>query len=264
MGNERGPPSRDATGGSGRGGAPPRRGAPIRGAPVAQPARRVDRRTVASRDDGVPRSRNARPPRALRTGRRRPLRPARSRSTRLNAELMAHFASYALLETEWRDLKVACAALMLVQPHLRPADPRRRRRAWRCIDDDYREIGEAMVLRYQQKSTRTMNPKMVLRVAELLEIPEIAALNREAGFADPASRKPPLGRWPKAAREWLEHPRAQPEPAGRPRRSRLQGDDQGAGPQVGLPAGDRAVLRGARLERRSRPRAVTDASAWRG
>src|SRR5262249_47304101 len=30
----------------------------------------------------------------------------------LNADLMAHFASYSVLETEWRDLKVACAALM--------------------------------------------------------------------------------------------------------------------------------------------------------
>src|SRR6185295_629905 len=35
----------------------------------------------------------------------------------LNADLAAHFASYAVLETEWRDLKVACAALMLVQTY---------------------------------------------------------------------------------------------------------------------------------------------------
>src|SRR5678816_3829814 len=33
----------------------------------------------------------------------------------LNADLMTHFASYALTKTEWRDLKVASAALMLVQ-----------------------------------------------------------------------------------------------------------------------------------------------------
>ena len=32
----------------------------------------------------------------------------------LNVDLMAHFASYALKETDWRDLKVATAALMLV------------------------------------------------------------------------------------------------------------------------------------------------------
>ena len=45
-----------------------------------------------------------------------------------------------------------------------------------------------------------MTPKSVLRVAELLETPEIAALNRKAGFADRASRKPPLGRWEGGAR----------------------------------------------------------------
>jgi len=45
----------------------------------------------------------------------------------LNADLMAHFASYALTKTEWRDLKVACAALMLVQKRY-GAHPRR---AWR-------------------------------------------------------------------------------------------------------------------------------------
>ena len=34
---------------------------------------------------------------------------------RLNPELLARFASYAMRESDWRDLKVACAALMLVQ-----------------------------------------------------------------------------------------------------------------------------------------------------
>jgi von Willebrand factor type A domain len=42
-------------------------------------------------------------------------------------------------------------------------------------------------------------------VALLLQVPEIAALNRQAGFADPAGRRPPLGRWSAAARQWLAH-----------------------------------------------------------
>lgn len=120
----------------------------------------------------------------------------------LDPELMAHFASYALVETEWRDLKVACAALMLVQPisgqPIRDEDG-----VVALMDDDYRAIGEAMLLWYRQRSTKMMTPKMVLRVASLLEVPQIAAINRRAGFADPASRKPPLGRWPKAAQAWL-------------------------------------------------------------
>ena len=49
-----------------------------------------------------------------------------------------------------------------------------------------------MLLFYEKKSTRMMTPKAVLRVAQLLETPEIAALNRKAGFGDPAAKKPPL------------------------------------------------------------------------
>jgi len=121
---------------------------------------------------------------------------------KLNPELMAHFASYALKETDWRDLKVACAALMLVQArHGEPVHDDDGSVAFH--DDDYRMIGEAMVLHYVRKSPRMLTPKAVLRIAELLEADEIAALNRAAGFADPAGTKPALGRWNKAAKKWL-------------------------------------------------------------
>jgi len=121
---------------------------------------------------------------------------------KLNPELMAHFASYALVETDWRDLKVACAALMLVQASSgQPVKDDDGSVAF--YDDDFRAIGEAMVLFYDKKSPRMMTPKGVLRVAELLEAPEIAALNRKAGFADPSSKKAPMGRWRKAAEKWL-------------------------------------------------------------
>ncbi len=121
---------------------------------------------------------------------------------RLNADLMAHFASYALVETDWRDLKVAAAALMLVQGRAGvPVHDDDGTVAFH--DDDYRRVGEAMVLFYQRKSTRMMTPKSVLRVAELLETPEIAALNRAAGLGDPAAKRAPLGRWAKAATRWL-------------------------------------------------------------
>ncbi len=120
----------------------------------------------------------------------------------LNPVLMAHFASYALEETDWRDLKVACCALMLVQP--RSGEPvHDDDGAVAFHDDDYRTIGEAMILRYKRKSTRMLTPKAVLRVGQLLEVDQIAALNRQAGFSDPAARKAPMGRWKKAARRWL-------------------------------------------------------------
>ncbi len=122
---------------------------------------------------------------------------------KLNPDLMAHLASYALVETDWRDLKVACAALMLVQARAGvPVHDDDGSVAF--YDDDYRKIGEAMVLWYQRKSARMLTPKAVLRVAELLETPEIAALNRAAGFGDPAAKRAPIGRWSKAATKWLE------------------------------------------------------------
>jgi hypothetical protein len=128
---------------------------------------------------------------------------------KLNGQLMAHFASYALTQTDWRDLKVACAALMLVQG--RSGQPVREDDGKVAfLDDDYRSIGEAMLLTYEKKSARMMTPKGVLRVAELLEVPEVAAINRKAGFADPASKKAPLGRWKKVAERWLEHRESNP------------------------------------------------------
>lgn len=121
---------------------------------------------------------------------------------KLNPELMAHFASYALSKTEWRDLKVACCALMLVQNRYgEPVFEDDGSVAF--YDDDYRNIGEAMLLQYEKNSTSMLTPKGVLRVAELLEVRDIARLNREAGFGDPAGRKPLLGRWHSAAKKWL-------------------------------------------------------------
>ena len=77
---------------------------------------------------------------------------------RLNPTLMAHFASYALTQTDWRDLKVATCALMLVQSH--SGQPvREDNGSIAFLDDDFRVIGEAMILHYERKSTRMLAPK---------------------------------------------------------------------------------------------------------
>jgi hypothetical protein len=76
----------------------------------------------------------------------------------LNATLMAHFAGYVLDKTEWRDLKVACAALMLVQP--RAGQPIHEPDGSVALyEDDYRAIGEVMMLRYEKQSTRMLTPR---------------------------------------------------------------------------------------------------------
>jgi hypothetical protein len=122
----------------------------------------------------------------------------------LDAELGARFASYAATETDWRDLQVACAALMLVQPRSgAPVHDDDGSVAFH--DDDYRAVGEAMILRYEKRSTRMMSPKAVLRVGQILGTPDIVTFNRAAGFADPAGRRAPLGRWPSAVHQWLAY-----------------------------------------------------------
>lgn len=122
---------------------------------------------------------------------------------RINPELSARFACYAIFETEWHDLKIACAALMLAQERSgRPvlgADGK-----VEFYDDDYRAVGQGMFLHHSKTKDRAMKPKSVLRVAELLELPEIAALNRRAGFGDPNGNGVPRSRWKLAAQRWLE------------------------------------------------------------
>lgn len=140
----------------------------------------------------------------------------------LNADLMAHFGSYVLKETEWRDLKVACAALLLVQP-LAGQAVRNAHGDIEFYEDDYRAIGEAMLLYYEKGSTRMMNPKGVLRVAQLLETPEIAEINRR--FGNPASKKAAMGRWKIAARRWLRFREENSLFASGTRHCRLQRDD---------------------------------------
>ncbi len=72
---------------------------------------------------------------------------------------MAHLASYALVRDRLRrDLKVACAALMLVQTRS-GAPVHDDDGSVAFYDDDYRRIGEAMVLWYQRKSNRMLTPR---------------------------------------------------------------------------------------------------------
>ena len=104
-----------------------------------------------------------RPARPLRAGRGRPLLaaprdlPAQRRADGALRELRAHRDRLARPQGR-------CAALMLVQP--RAGEPVHDDDGSVAFhDDDYRDVGEAMILRYEKKSTRMMTPKAVLRVA---------------------------------------------------------------------------------------------------
>lgn len=118
----------------------------------------------------------------------------------LDNEFAARWASFQFPK-EHKDLKVVLAAFMLVQS--RKGDPVKEGGEVLFWDEDFREIGEAMLL-HTRKDKRHFDAKLIKRVYDLLCLPEIAELNRELGFGRSA-RKRALGRWPKAVRRWLRY-----------------------------------------------------------
>src|SRR5438094_2206015 len=123
-----------------------------------------------------------------------------------NNELAARLASYVMKETDWRDMKVVCAAFMLVQS--RAGEPITEEQNGKKVvlfhDDDYREIGEAMIKLYERGSNRMMNPKLIQRIGQVLGVPGVAAVNRRLRFGNPHKRKPFVGRYYNAVTDWLE------------------------------------------------------------
>ena len=119
---------------------------------------------------------------------------------KMDNEFAARWASYAFAQ-EHRDMKVVLAAFMLVQS--RKGDPIREGGEVLFNDDDYRDVGEAMML-IRRKDKRDLNPKLLLRIYDLLTLPQVAQVNRDLGFGRSA-RRPFLGRWPKAVERYLRH-----------------------------------------------------------
>ena len=117
----------------------------------------------------------------------------------LDNEFAARWASFAFKQ-EHRDLKVALAAFLLVQS--RKGDAVVEAGETLFYDDDYRDVGEAMML--LQEKGKDLNAKLLLRIHSVLSLPEIAAINHGLGFGKSA-RKPFLGRWPVAVEKWLRY-----------------------------------------------------------
>jgi len=118
---------------------------------------------------------------------------------KLDNEFAARWASYAFGQ-EHRDLKVALAAFMLVQS--RKGDPVLDGGKVAFHDEDFRDVGEAMMLLHVKDKKSDFNPKLLLRVHDLLCLPQVAAVNRELGFGRSA-RHAFTGRWEKAVEKWL-------------------------------------------------------------
>lgn len=118
---------------------------------------------------------------------------------KMDNEFAARWASYAFGQ-EHKDLKVVLTAFMLVQT--RKGDPVVDGGKVAFYDDDFRDIGEAMML-IHRRDGKDLNPKLLLRVHDLLTLPGIAAINRDLKFGNSA-RRPFLGRWTKAVEKWLK------------------------------------------------------------
>jgi hypothetical protein len=118
---------------------------------------------------------------------------------RLNNEFAARWASYAFAQ-DHRDLKVVLAAFMLVQS--RKGDPVLDDGKVIFNDEDFRDVGEAMMLVHKDKKS-DLSPKLLLRIHDLLSLPQVAEINRKLGFGQSA-RHAFTGRWGKAAEKWLK------------------------------------------------------------
>jgi hypothetical protein len=121
----------------------------------------------------------------------------------LDHEFTAKWASYAYMQ-EHQDLKVVLAAFMLVQS--RKGDPVMGDNGKEEFRDlDFRDVGEAMLLQNIKNAKGEeirMDAKHLLRIFDLLQLPEIAQINRGLGFSASA-RRPQLGRWERAVKKWL-------------------------------------------------------------
>jgi hypothetical protein len=120
---------------------------------------------------------------------------------KLDNEFAAHWASWAYENEENRDLKVLLASFMLVQSRfgepIKDGDET-------FADADYRAVGEAMCLLHSKKKGGSFNPKLLLRIGEVLETPGVIEANRKLGFGQSA-RSTITGRYYKVIEKYLHH-----------------------------------------------------------
>lgn len=117
---------------------------------------------------------------------------------KLDNEFAARWASYMYRQNH-RDMKVLFAAFMLVQT--RKGDPVLDGGKVAFLDEDFRDVGAAMML---LTGDGYLDAKALLRIYDVLKLPEIAQINRELGFTNSA-RNAFLGRYYKVVTAWLQY-----------------------------------------------------------
>jgi len=120
---------------------------------------------------------------------------------KLDNEFVARWASYAFTE-DHRDVKVLLAAFLLAQS--RKGDPIREGNKILFHDENYRDVGEALMLA-TAPAGHFFNAKMVLSVREVLRVPAVAVVNRAFGFTQSDREAAGEVRWRYVARRWLRY-----------------------------------------------------------
>jgi len=123
----------------------------------------------------------------------------------MDNEFAARWASWAFTQDR-RDLKTVLAAFMLTQD--RKGDPHVEDGEVIFTDDDYRSVGEAMILIREKGAD--LNPKQVLLIGEVLRLPEVHEINRAMGFSKSA-KNPQMRRYKKAVHKWLRYREENPK-----------------------------------------------------
>jgi hypothetical protein len=124
----------------------------------------------------------------------------------MDNEFVARWASWTALR-DHRDMKIILAAFLLVQD--RKGDPIRGADGEvEFLDDDYRDVAEAMCLIRNGKLD--LPPKSLLRVGEVLKLDAVAEINRGLGFGRSA-KNPTLGRYSKVVTKWLHYREVNPK-----------------------------------------------------
>lgn len=118
----------------------------------------------------------------------------------MDNEFLARWASHAF-NSEHKDLKVLLAAFLLVQE--RSGQPVKEHGEVQFFDEDYRAVGEAMML-IRGRGRAGLDAKLLLRVGDVLKLPGVAEINRSLGFGTSA-KNPPMGRYASAVRKWLSY-----------------------------------------------------------
>lgn len=124
---------------------------------------------------------------------------------KMDNEFAARWASFAFGQDR-RDLKTVLAAFLLVQD--RKGDPIMENGEVAFVDDDFRSVGEAMIL--IRRKGDDLSPKQLLLIGEILRLPEIHEINRAMGFSKSA-KNPQVRRYVKAVHKWLRYREENPK-----------------------------------------------------